>query len=210
MNRALGFLFLFWSFLSVQAEEARVRIYLDPDQPALSKGVILESGEVREQFQVGFGRNGIDESGARFRGGYSLLGKFQINAILSADRFEMKPELIAESGKSVDYLKTHLFANMSSIDFDGDGKGGEYGDAFISLEDLSGRDQPFRFNVYKGKFRWYSYAIHGTQDSARIGKAVTGGCVNVGAENLSKVLKAVKLGDIVEVVNRNSENLLKN
>ena len=98
---------------------------------------------------------------------------------------------------------------MSSIDFDGDGKGGEYGAAFVSLEDLSGRDQPFRFNVYKGTFRWYSYAIHGTQNQSRIGKAITGGCVNVGTENLDKVLSAVELGDIVEVVRRKTEKSLK-
>lgn len=183
---------------------------LDADQPSLSRCMILGSGQEIEPFQVGFGRHGIDPKGARFRGGYSLYGTFRINAILSADRFEMEPRLIEQSGKTAEYLKSHLFANMSKIDFDGDGEGGEYGAAFVSLEDLSGRDQPFQFNTYKGVFRWYSYAIHGTQDPARIGKSVTGGCINVGAEDLERILSVVKLGDVVEVMRRNTESLLKN
>lgn len=210
MTRVFAFFFLSWGLVTVQAEEVNVRIFLDAERPEKSRGEILVSGEATERFQVGFGRNGVDEKGARFRGGYSLLGRFRINAILSAERFEMAPDLIKQSGKDEAYLKEHLFSNMSSIDFDGDGEGGEYGAAFISLEDLSGRDQPFRFNVYKGTFRWYSYAIHGTQDQSRIGKAVTGGCVNVGTENLDKLLRFVGLGDIVEVARLKSESLLKN
>ena len=139
--------------------------------------------------------------GEVFKGGYSLLGKFRINAILSGDRFEMDAKLIETSGKSKEWLQKNLFKNMSSIDFDGDGKGGEYGSAFISLEpvDLKAA-QPFRFNTYKGVFRWYSFAIHGTQDEKRIGKCITGGCINVKQESLVELLRKLKLGDHVEIV----------
>ena len=181
------------------ANEPQIRIELNLEHPAKSQGRLdLENGDAHS-FPVGFGRDGILKEGSKFRGGRSLLGTFRINAILSAERFEMTPELIANSGKSADFLREKLFANMSSIDFDGDGAGGEYGAAFLSLEPVSETKQPFAFNVYKGKFRWYSYAIHGTQNPARIGKKITGGCINVGAEDLVKLVEAAKLGDLVEV-----------
>ncbi len=112
----------------------------------------------------------------------------------------MDPQLITDSGKTGEFLKTQLFKNMSSIDFDKDGKGGEYGAAFIGLEPLNSKaEQPFHFGEYAGVFRWYSYEIHGTQDESRIGKMVTGGCINVGADSLATVAAIVKLGDLVEI-----------
>ena len=176
-------------------EPARIQIELNLDDPAKSVCVIDE----KTRLSVGFGRHGVLEEGARFKGGYSLLGKFRVNAILAPERFEMKPELVESSGRTEAYLREHLFANMSSIDFDDDGKGGEYGAGFIGLEPLSETEQPFAFQPYKGVFRWYSYAIHGTQDEARIGKKITGGCLNVGATDLQLLLARVKLGDVVEI-----------
>ncbi|MGB0279088.1 MAG: L,D-transpeptidase family protein, partial [Prochlorococcaceae cyanobacterium] len=55
------------------------------------------------------------------------------------------------------------------------------------------------FGEYKGVFRWYSYAIHGTQDEERIGKRITGGCINVDDATMATLLKSVKLGDEVVV-----------
>ncbi|MDF1862246.1 MAG: L,D-transpeptidase [Verrucomicrobiales bacterium] len=183
---------------SLSGEEAiRVRIELNPDQPELSQGTLTGDDST---FPVGLGKHGILPAGESFRGGYSLLGTFSINAILTAERFEMTEELIRQSGKSRDWLRENLFRNMSSIDFDGDGEGGEYGEAFLGLEPTNSKaDQPFHFGEYKSVFRWYSYAIHGTQDESRIGKCVTGGCINAGRDELGSLAALLKLGDLVSI-----------
>lgn len=178
-------------------EAVQVRIELNPHHPELSRGTLTGDGTT---FPVGFGKNGILPAGETFRGGYSLLGTVSINAILTAERFEMTEELIRQSGKSRAWLRENLFRNMSSIDFDGDGKGGEYGGAFLGLEPAdSEKEQPFHFGEYKGVFRWYSYAIHGTQDESRIGKCVTGGCINVGKDDLTSLATLLKPGDLVSI-----------
>jgi len=179
--------------------EPAIRIDLDLKHPEKSKGSATTKEGAKFEFPVGFGRNGISPEGARFRGGSSLLGKFKVNAILGKTHFEMIPSLVKQSGKSEEFLRKQLFANMSSIDFDNDGKGNEYGAAFIGLEPLSKTSQPFGFRPYEGVFRWYSYAIHGTQSESRIGKKITGGCINVGAADLAKLVEIAKLGATVEI-----------
>lgn len=180
------------------SDEGAFRIVLDQDQPDRSR--IISGPGISKEIPVGFGKNGFLPEGSTFRGGYSLLGDFRVNAILSEARFEMTQELVRESGKSLDWLAENLFSNMSSIDFDGDGEGGEYGKAFVGLEPMNSKaKQPFHFGEYKGVFRWYSYAIHGTQDESRIGKCVTGGCINVGAKDLAQYVEKVRLGDLVSV-----------
>lgn len=182
---------------SGQESGARVRVLLDPRDPVRSFARV----DGLKPFPVGFGKHGVLPRGERFRAGYSLLGNFRVNATLAEDRFEMTDDLVASSGKSREWLAEHLFANMSAIDFDGDGRGGEYGAAYIGLEPVgSDVEQPFHFGEYRGVFRWYSYAIHGTQDEERIGKCVTGGCVNVGKEDLEQLVERIRLGDLVEVV----------
>lgn len=177
------------------ADRRTMRVVLDPENPKNSRGDFGDTS-----FPVGFGKHGCKPAGTSFEGGYSLLGTFRVNAILTKTDFAMTGELVARSGKSREWLANNLFTNMSSIDFDGDGKGGEYGDAFIGLEPIgSSAKQPFHFGEYKGVFRWYSYAIHGTQDETRIGKCITGGCINVGRNDLAVLVKNLKLGDLVEI-----------
>ncbi|MEM9016649.1 MAG: L,D-transpeptidase [Verrucomicrobiota bacterium] len=175
-----------------------LRILLDESSPG--KSVAILTADPAKSISVGFGKKGVLDEGQSFRGNYSLLGTFRINAILSPTRFEMTEELVADSGRSRDWLKENLFANMSSIDFDGDGRGGEYGDGFVGLEPVgSTSEQPFHFGEYRGVFRWYSYAIHGTQDEARVGKMITGGCLNVRKKDLRLLLESLKVGDFVRV-----------
>lgn len=180
-----------------QSDEVKIQITLDPGAPSNSVAQIVGTGIT---FPVGFGKHGVLPVGESFKGGHSLLGDFAVNAILSEDRFEMTAGLIAGSGKSREWLAANLFKNMSSIDFDGDGSGGEYGSAFIGLEPLgSTASQPFHFGEYNGVFRWYSYAIHGTQEEERVGKCVTGGCLNVKKSDLRIILETVQLGDKVAI-----------
>jgi hypothetical protein len=179
-------------------EEVKLRILLDPDQPGRSRGIFPGTDEL--EFAVGFGRNGTTPAGSAFEAGSSLLGRFSVSAILTKTSFAMAERLVTSSGRSREWLEKNLFTNMNSLDFDGDGKSAEYGDVFIGLEPLdSDARQPFHFGEYKGVYRWYSYAIHGTQDEARVGKCITGGCINVGQSALSKIVKRIRLGDQVVV-----------
>lgn len=175
-----------------------IKIKLHPSDPSLSFGV-LPRGEERTVFKVGFGRNGVTCAGSRFEEGYTPLGRFRVNAILSNDRFVMEPALVARSGKTEAELKATLFRDINAIDFSGDGETGEYGLGYVSLAPVDSVKQPFEFNTYDGKFRWYSFAIHGSNNDARIGQQVTGGCVNVAEPVLRKLLDTVKLGDEVVI-----------
>ena len=177
---------------------APIRIQLDGSNPAASEGV-LDRAEGPLRFTVGHGRHGIACEGTTFEEGVTPLGTFQVNAILSNDRFEMDPALVEQSGKSEEELRESLFTNMNSIDFKGDGETGEYGIGYISLAPVPASEQPFRFNTYDGVFRWYSFAIHGTNDESRIGKAVTGGCINAGKLTMGVLLDTVELGDEVVI-----------
>ena len=177
-----------------------IRIQLDAAEPSTSTGELNPGGE-REplRFKVGYGRNGIACAGTTFEEGWTPLGTFRVNAILTKDRFVMDPALEKESGKTETYLRENLFHNMSSIDFKGDGETGEYGEGYISLAPVPATPQPFRFNTYDGKFRWYSFAIHGTNDPSRVGQSITGGCINVDRKAMTDLLKTVKLGDEVVI-----------
>ena len=177
---------------------APIRIQLDGSNPAASEGV-LDRAEGPLRFTVGHGRHGIGCEGTTFEEGVTPLGTFQVNAILSNDRFEMDPALVEQSGKSEEELRESLFTNMNSIDFKGDGETGEYGIGYISLAPVPATEQPFRFNTYDGVFRWYSFAIHGTNDESRVGKAVTGGCINVGKLTMGVLLDTMELGDEVVI-----------
>lgn len=175
-----------------------IRIELDLNDPSKSFGV-LPIGESPTIFKVGFGRRGVTCAGTRFEEGYTPLGRFRVNAILSKDQFVMEPGLIKQSGKSAEELKATLFKTMNAIDFSGDGETGEYGIGYVSLAPVDSVPQPFAFNEYDGKFRWYSFAIHGSNNDQRIGEQVTGGCLNVTEPVLRRLLGSVKLGDEVLV-----------
>lgn len=173
-----------------------IRIELDLKDSTRSFGVVPR-GEDRMIFKVGFGRHGVTCAGSRFEEGYTPLGKFRVNAILSKDRFVMEPALIAQSGKSEAELKATLFRNMNAIDFNGDHEIGEYGIGYIGLVPVDSVKQPFGFSTYNGTYRWYSFAIHGSNNDKRIGQQLTGGCVNVSEPVLKTLLASVKLGDEV-------------
>ena len=175
-----------------------IRIQLNGSNPIASEGV-LDRAEGPLRFTVGHGRHGIGCEGTTFEEGVTPLGTFQVNAILSNDRFEMDPSLVEQSGKTEEELRETLFTNMNSIDFKGDGETGEYGIGYISLAPVPATEQPFRFNTYDGVFRWYSFAIHGTNDETRIGQAVTGGCINAGKLTMGVLLDTVELGDEVVI-----------
>ena len=178
--------------------EGPITINLNQVSPENSTGKADSEGK-EITFEVGYGKNGVGCSGSTFQEGVTPLGTFKVNAIMSKDRFEMDERLIKKSGKTKSYLSKNLFNNMNSIDFKGDGETGEYGSGYISLTPVPSTPQPFTFNQYDGVFRWYSFAIHGTNDETRIGKRVTGGCINMYNKDLDTLIKTIQLGDKVVV-----------
>jgi hypothetical protein len=182
----------------VSAGSEAIKIELDLNDPAKSFAV-LRQDDRRQLFKVGYGRLGVTCPGTRFEEGYTPLGRFKVNAILTEKRFEMEPALIAQSGKTEAELKATLFKTMNSIDFSGDGEAREYGIGYVSLAPVNSVKQPFGFNRYDGIFRWYSFALHGSNNDQRIGQKVTGGCINLAQPALQAVLNSVKLGDEVVI-----------
>ncbi len=178
--------------------QTTLKILLDVQEPFKSTGV-LKSASQNRVFSVGYGKYGISCEDTTFMEGVTPIGKFRVNAILSDSKFEMEPALVEKSGKSRTYLEQNLFKNMNAIDFKGDGISREYGDGYISLAPVNSIPQPFEFNEYAGKFRWYSFAIHGTNNEDRVGQKITGGCLNVPSEDLNILLDTVELGDVVEI-----------
>jgi hypothetical protein len=178
--------------------ESSIEINLNQVLPQESRGKTQSDGK-EMVFDVGYGKNGVGCIGSTFEEGVTSLGTFKVNAIMSKDRFEMDENLIKKSLKTKNYLTKNLFNNMNSIDFKGDGEVGEYGSGYISLTPVPSTPQPFRFNEYDGIYRWYSFAIHGTNDEARIGQRVTGGCINMKNRDLDQLIKTINLGDKVHV-----------
>ncbi|QNI87875.1 L/D-transpeptidase catalytic domain protein [Synechococcus sp. ROS8604] len=186
--------------------EGPIEIKLNQGKPQESKGIAQSDGQ-EMLFEVGYGKNGVGCIGSTFQEGITPLGTFKVNAIMSKDRFEMDEALIKKSGKTKQYLAKNLFNNMNSIDFKGDGETGEYGSGYISLTPVPPTPQPFNFNAYDGIYRWYSFAIHGTNDKTRIGQRVTGGCINMNNKDLNKLIKTINLGDEVLVTSNQPCNL---
>ena len=178
--------------------ESSIEINLNQVLPQESRGKTQSDGK-EMVFDVGYGKNGVGCIGSTFEEGVTPLGTFKVNAIMSKDRFEMDGNLIKKSLKTKNYLTKNLFNNMNSIDFKGDGEVGEYGSGYISLTPVPSTPQPFRFNEYDGIYRWYSFAIHGTNDETRIGQRVTGGCINMKNRDLDQLIKTINLGDEVHV-----------
>ena len=183
--------------VSSQAEGS-IEIELNQVFPQQSKGKAKSDGK-EMVFEVGYGKNGVGCIGSTFEEGITPLGTFKVNAIMSKDRFEMDEGLIKKSGRTKGYLAKNLFNNMNSIDFKGDGEIGEYGSGYISLTPVPSSPQPFNFNEYDGTYRWYSFAIHGTNDETRIGQRITGGCINMNNRDINQLIKTVNLGDEVLV-----------
>lgn len=82
-----------------------------------------------------------------------------------------------------------LFDNMNKLDFDGDGKPDRaYGDGYIGLNSSEAVTGP-KLSKFKGIIYWYSIAIHGTaEEKNKIGKACSGGCIEIPSGPLKKLL----------------------
>lgn len=167
---------------------------------------------------IGVGRGGLKQKKS-MNDLVTPTGKFIVDIILSNDSStvqisdSLRRKLLRDS-RYASYVQSaaglvRLFANMNSIDFDGNGKpDAAYGAGYIGLN--SGADTLHdqstasvtgpKASLFNGTPYWFSIALHGTPTPSKaIGKATSGGCVHVPFECLSGLLKMVKVGTAVEI-----------
>lgn len=167
------------------------------------------SGKVVLRSKVGIGSGGL----AKKRNMEDLVtpsGDFKVELILSknSEKNRVSSDVLnkySRDEKALSYLKSdsglkRLFENMSSLDFDADGKPDTaYGAGYLSLSSKNAVTGP-KLSKFKGKDYWYSIAIHGTPFEKRnIGYAHSGGCVQLPHNELNKVIEMVQLGTVVKI-----------
>ncbi|MFT5682224.1 MAG: hypothetical protein ACI8RZ_003142 [Myxococcota bacterium] len=155
---------------------------------------LLDDGVVTQTAPVGIGRGGLSEK-TTMADLITPTGTFTVDLILTADGGDVAPEAIARFSDDAEYAALladlpSLFANMSRIDFDGDGApDAAYGTAYIGLTSTEAVTGPKLRRYRGGTAYWYSIALHGTPDPDNLGAARSGGCVHL-SEGLLAALTA--------------------
>jgi hypothetical protein len=188
--------YVFASFPAARAEAGYVLI----ERKTCRLLVLDEKGKPVLESPVGLGRGGlaVKQSMAdcitptgEFKVDIVLCKESRFNAVAgsSADKYKADSSALAYLSSSLGLAR--LFANMNSLDFNGDGKPDcAYGAAYVGLDSGdSGLSGP-KLSKFKGKPYWFSIAVHGTlNESSDIGKFCSGGCIQVPAANLMKLIK---------------------
>lgn len=95
-----------------------------------------------------------------------------------------------------------LFANMNSLDFNGDSEPDTaYGIAYLGLDSGDQVTGP-KLSRFKNTDYWFSIAIHGTADEKdKIGHSRSGGCIQVPAKALRQLVekKLIIIGTPVKI-----------
>ena len=139
---------------------------------------------------IGIGRGGLIEKTA-MSDLATPTGTFTVDLVLSRDGTHdaVDPKAVARFADEPAYAElldgpeglARLFANMSGIDFDGDGAPDRaYGDAYVGLHsDTAVTGPKMRRHSRSQTPYWYSIALHETPVAANLGAANSGGCVHV-------------------------------
>lgn len=159
--------------------------------------VLDEAGAVVHQEPAGIGRGGLKDK-TTMSDLVTPTGTFTVdlvvsqdgrhNAISAAHRTRWAGD--ATYGRFVDQEDglAQLYANMSSLDFNGDGSPDRaYGTAYVGLDAKDVVTGP-KMRQYRGTPYWYSIALHGTPDPANLGQARSGGCVHLSADLLTRLI----------------------
>jgi len=164
-------------------------------------------GGVVHQEPAGVGRGGLKDK-TTMSDLVTPLGSFRVDLVVSengdhnAISDELKDRWTGDPtyGPLVADLR-RLYANMSALDFDGDGAPDRaYGSAYVGLHSDTVVTGP-KMRRFLGTPYWYSIALHGTPDPANLGAANSGGCVHLSAELLSRLLSdgTLKVGRTVVI-----------
>ena len=158
---------------------------------------------------VGLGKGGLGRKRS-INDGITPTGRFNVDIILFKDsRFDAvsrdnqekyKTDKDAGSFLSSSQGLARLFDNMNSLDFNGDGQPDfAYGCGYIGLDAACGQTGP-KMSRYGGKQYWLSIALHGTDNESRnIGRFNSGGCIQVPAQILERLIQQeiLKIGTAV-------------
>lgn len=168
-------------------------------------------GQVQHREPVGIGRGGLGEKVA-MSDEVTPTGTFTVDLVLHragthdavatgvVDRFAGDPAYLRLLTGNSPGLPG-LFANMNGLDFDADGRpDGAYGGAYIGLDGPQSGPKMRRHRA-SGTPYWFSIALHGTPDPARLGAATSGGCVHVSESLLERLVTEgiIRVGSTVEI-----------
>ena len=179
---------------------------------------LINDGSVVDQAAIGIGRGGL-KTKTSMRDDVTPLGEFYVdivlsksseyNAIAAAAKERVCRDKDFSSFCAKDNFLESLYANMNSLDFNGDGRADNaYGFAYIGLDSKEALTGP-KLKRFKSVPYWFSIALHGTPTPERaLGNATSGGCVHVGEDVLKKLLEGewVKPGSRVHIVDEFKEH----
>ena len=191
------------AFLLAASAEAGEPPVIHVDRAGRTVYLLDPQGQILDQEPAGIGRGGLAEK-VSMADLVTPTGTFTVNLVLSADgkHNAIAPELIVQNAAQRALLEgsapglTGLFANMSRLDFDGDGDpDGAYGSAYIGLVGTGGEVTGPGLRRYReGTPYWFSIALHGTPDPSNLGAANSGGCVHLSAALLARLLDEGRIG----------------
>jgi hypothetical protein len=163
---------------------------------------LLEDGVLTHSEAIGIGRGGLADK-TSMSDFITPTGTFTVDLVLHAagTHNAVAPMTVAEEFSPLLADLEQLFANMSSLDFDGDGSpDSAYGDAYIGLHSDSAVTGPKMRRHSGGTPYWYSIALHGTVPE-NLGEANSGGCVHVDGSLLDRLIRdeVLALGSTVTI-----------
>jgi len=191
--------------LAAHAADLPHRVHIDRTGRALY--LLDPSGAILHSEPIGIGRGGLGEK--RSMGDLiTPTGTFTVDLIVHAagTHDALSAANHARYVDVPDYAAltedlSGLYANMSALDFDGDGQPDRaYGGGYIGLHSASAVTGP-KMRRYRGTPYWYSIALHGTPDPATLGEAASGGCVHLSAPLLERLIteELLTIGSTVEI-----------
>lgn len=155
--------------------------------------VLDQNGAIVRKMPCSIGRGGMGKK-QNMSDTITPTGDFFVDIVLYKDKTysAISPLLTKQYSRhpNFGFLKSsdglsRLFHNMNALDFNRDGKADQsYGTAYIGL-DGPGKITGPKLHLFSGTPYWFSIAIHGAPDEARIGIDATGGCIHVAEHDLS-------------------------
>jgi hypothetical protein len=187
------------AFFSLAGKATDRELLVEVDRKERRLVVLDPRGKLRLESRVGLGRGGLAGK-HNMNDGITPCGKFKVDIVLCCDsRFNAVSRTVADRYKkdrqACAYLNSteglsRLFSNMNSLDFNADGRpDNAYGTAYIGLDSPLCLTGP-KLSRFSNKTYWFSIAIHGTNnEKANIGKLNSGGCIQVPAAILDRLVR---------------------
>lgn len=167
-------------------------------------------GKVVLRAPVGIGAGGLKKKQS-MDDMVTPLGVFVVDIVLASEPefCAVDSSVLKKYAQRSEYAKylcsqnalSQLFNDMNRLDFDVDGKpDSAYGNAYIGLNGSPAITGP-KLSTYRGRIYWYSIALHGTsQEKDRIGQARSGGCIQIPADVLKRLLKEKMISPRMSVI----------